>query len=253
VCPLPRVSVVIPALDEEAALPETIRSCREAGPCEVIVADGGSRDGTAEVAREFADAVVAAPRGRARQMNSGAERARGEVLLFLHADTLLPAGCIPAILDALRNERFAGGAFRVDLSPSQVAGAYDRAMLAMTGRMINLRSFLTRSYTGDQAIFLRAETFREIGGYREIPLMEDVELSKALRRSGKTVLLRKRVRTSGRRWEAWGPLRTIFRMWRLRLGFLLGMTPERCAELYLRRPFPVTRRSGRAPRSSAGG
>jgi rSAM/selenodomain-associated transferase 2 len=249
----PQVSVVIPALDEEAALPETIRSCREAGPCEVIVADGGSRDGTVEAARGLADAVVSAPRGRAPQMNAGAESARGEVLLFLHADTLLPAGCIPAILYALRDGRVAGGAFRVALSPSRVAGAYDRTMLALTGCMINLRSSLTRTYTGDQAIFLRAKTFRELGGYREIPLMEDVELSRAMRRIGRTVLLGKRVRTSGRRWEAWGPLRTILRMWRVRLCYLLGMTPERCAELYLRRPFPLTRRSGRAPRSSAGG
>jgi len=253
VCPLPRISVVIPALDEEAALPETIRSCRGAGPCEVIVADGGSRDGTVEAARGLADAVVAAPRGRARQMNAGAERARGEVLLFLHADTLLPAGCIPEILDALRDGRAAGGAFRVSLSPSRGSGAYDRTMLALTGRMINLRSSLTRSYTGDQAIFLRAKTFRELGGYREIPLMEDVELSRAMRRLGRTVLLGKRVRTSGRRWEAWGPLRTILRMWRVRLSYLLGMSPERCAELYRRPPIPLTRRSGRAPRSSAGG
>jgi rSAM/selenodomain-associated transferase 2 len=246
------ITVIIPALDEEAALPGTIRSCREAGPCEVIVADGGSRDGTVEVARRLADAVVSAPRGRARQMNAGAKAARGEVLLFLHADTLLPADSVPGILAALRDGRAVGGAFRVGLSPSPSAGSYCRAMLAITGRMINLRSRLTRSYTGDQAIFLRAKTFRERGGYREIPLMEDVELSKAMRRSGKTVLLRCRVATSGRRWEAWGPLRTILRMWSLRLGYLLGMTPERCAELYLRSPFPLTRRPGKTPRSSAG-
>ena len=246
------ISIVIPALDEEAALPAAIRSCREAGPCEVIVADGGSRDGTVNSARELADRWIVAPRGRARQMNAGAGAASGEVLIFLHADTLLPPGCIPAVLSALRDGRVAGGAFRISLVPSPGAGIYVRVTLALTGRMINLRSALTRSYTGDQAIFLRAETFRKLGGYREIPLMEDVELSRAMRRRGKTVLLPFRVGTSGRRWETRGPLRTVLRMWRLRIGYLLGMTPERCAEVYRRAPFPLTRRPGRAPRSAGG-
>ena len=246
------ISIVIPTLDEEAALPGTIRSCRDAGECEVVVADGGSRDGTVEVARRLADRVVAAPRGRARQMNAGAGAARGDVLLFLHADTLLPACGFDAVLRALRDRRVVGGAFRVALLPSPGAGACVRAVLSLTGRMINLRSALTGSRTGDQAIFLRAETFRELGGYREIPLMEDVELSRAMRATGRTVLLPNRAGTSGRRWEAWGPLRTILRMWRLRLGYVLGMTPERCAELYRRAPSPLTRRPRRAPRSAGG-
>jgi rSAM/selenodomain-associated transferase 2 len=246
------ISVVIPALDEEAALPGTIRSCREAGECEVIVADGGSRDGTVEVARRLADRLVVSAPGRARQMNAGAGAARGDVLLFLHADTLLPACGLDAVLHALRDRTVAGGAFRVALLPSPGAGPYVRAMLALTGRMINLRSALTGSRTGDQAIFLRAETFRELGGYREIPLMEDVELSRAMRATGRTVLLPNRVGTSGRRWEEWGPLRTILRMWRLRLGYMLGMTPERCAGIYRRAPFPLTRRPRRAPRSAGG-
>ena len=247
------ISVVIPTLDEEASLPGTIRSCRDAGDCEVIVADGGSRDGTLEVARRLADRVVAAPRGRAHQMNTGAASARGDVLLFLHADTLLPPGGLSAVLAALRDPRVAGGAFRVALRPSPGAGVYARAMLSLTGRMINLRSAVSRSRTGDQAIFLRAETFRKIGGYPGIPLMEDVELSRAMRRTGRTVLLPHRVGTSGRRWEAWGPVRTILRMWCLRLGYLLGMAPERCAEIYRRPPFPLTRRLRRAPRSAGGG
>jgi rSAM/selenodomain-associated transferase 2 len=248
----PAISVIIPALDEEASLPATVRSCREAGACEVIVADGGSRDGTLEAARRLADRVVATAPGRARQMNAGAASARGDILLFLHADTLLPPGGLDAVTAALRDRSVAGGAFRVTLRPSPGAGPYVRGMLALTGRMINLRSALTRVRTGDQAIFLRAETFRELGGYPEIPLMEDVELSRAMRRMGKTVILPLRVGTSGRRWEAWGPLRTILRMWRLRIGYLLGMTPERCAEIYRRAPSPLTRRPRRAPRSAGG-
>jgi len=178
-------------------------------------------------------------------MNAGAAVARGNVLLFLHADTRLPDNADAFIRDALARSGRVWGRFDV---------RFDRGgLLTLIAFAMNLRSRLTGIATGDQALFVTRAAFGAIGGFPSIPLMEDVELSKALRRSGKTVLLRKRVRTSGRRWEAWGPLRTIFRMWRLRLGFLLGMTPERCAELYLRRPFPVTRRSGRAPRSSAGG
>jgi len=249
----PGITVIIPTLDEEAALPGAVRSCREAGECEVIVADGGSRDGTLGIARSLADAAISAPRGRARQMNAGAAAARGGILLFLHADSRLPPGALSAVLDAMRDGRVSGGAFRVCLTPSPGSGPYVRSVLALTGRMIGLRSLLTRSHTGDQAIFLRAGTFRETGGYREIPLMEDVELSRAIRRNGRAVLLPLRVRTSGRRWEAWGPVRTILRMWRLRLGYLLGMTPERCAELYRGDPRAIIRRSGPTPRSSAEG
>jgi hypothetical protein len=120
----------------------------------------------------------------------------------------------------------------VALAASAAASPYVRAALRLTGGGINLRSRLTRSYTGDQAIFVRATAFRGVGGYPEIPLMEDVELSRRMTRMGKTVLLASRVRTSGRRWEAWGPARTIARMWRLRVAYRLGMTPGWCAERY---------------------
>jgi rSAM/selenodomain-associated transferase 2 len=252
VCPLPRVSIIVPALNEEASIARAIRSCREAGPCEVIVVDGGSRDRTVEIASGRADAVIAAPRGRAAQMNAGAAVARGEVLLFLHADTLLPAGSVPAVLGALRDPAVIGGAFRVRLAASPGAGRYIRTTLGITGRMIGARGAVSRSYSGDQAIFLRAEAFRASGGYPEIPLMEDIELSRRMRRAGKTVLLPLRVETSGRRWEAWGPLRTVLFMWRLRIGYLLGRTPSRCAEAYHRGPV-LKRREPPPPMSSAGG
>ncbi|GAB4234666.1 MAG: TIGR04283 family arsenosugar biosynthesis glycosyltransferase [Deltaproteobacteria bacterium] len=242
----PRISVVLPALDEEAAIGAAIRSCREGGPCEVIVADGGSRDGTVEIARAAADAVIAAPRGRASQMNAGAAAARGDVLLFLHADTRLPADWASAVLEALRDSAVVGGAFRVRLLPSAAAGRYARAMLWLTGRMIGARAAVSRACTGDQAIFLRAEAFRAFGGYPEIPLMEDVELSRRMRRAGRTVLLPQRVESSGRRWETWGPLRTVLLMWRLRIGYLLGMTPAECAGAYRRGPG-LTRRGAAPP------
>ncbi len=245
-----RISVVIPTLDEEASIARAIRSCREAGRCEVIVVDGGSRDRTVEIARGRADAVIAAPRGRATQMNAGAAVAGGDVLLFLHADTLLPGGSVPVVLDALHDPAVIGGAFRVRLSASHRADRYIRAMLWITGRMIGARGSVSRSYSGDQAIFVRAAAFRSVGGYPEIPLMEDVELSRRMRRKGKTVLLPLRVQTSGRRWEAWGPLRTVLFMWRLRVGYLLGKTPSRCAEAYRRGPA-LRRREPPPPISSS--
>jgi len=247
-----RISVIIPVLDEEASIAHAIRSCREAGPCEVIVVDGGSRDRTVEIARGRADTVITAPRGRAAQMNAGADVARGEVLLFLHADTRLPGGSVPAVLGALQAPAVIGGAFRVRLTASPGAGRCVRATLGITGRMIGARGSVSRSYSGDQAIFMRAEAFRAVGGYPEIPLMEDVELSRRMRRAGKTVLLPLRAETSGRRWEAWGPLRTVLFMWRLRIGHLLGRTPSRCAEAYRRGPA-LKRREPPPPMSSAGG
>jgi rSAM/selenodomain-associated transferase 2 len=246
------VSIIIPTLNEEASVARAIRSCREAGPCEVIVVDGGSRDRTVEIARGEADAAIIAPRGRAGQMNAGASVARGEVLLFLHADTHLPEGSVQGVLGALQDPAVVGGAFRVRLAASPGAGRYVRAALWITGGMIGARGSVSRSYSGDQAIFVRAEAFRALGGYPEIPLMEDVELSRRMRRAGKTVLLPPRVETSGRRWEAWGPLRTVLFMWRLRVGYFLGWTPSRCAEAYRRGPA-LRRREPPPPTSSAGG
>ena len=250
--PYVTLSVIIPAQDEEASIARAIRSCREAGPCEVIVVDGGSRDRTVEIASGRADAVIAAPRGRASQMNAGAAIARGKVLLFLHADTLLPGRSASAVLGALHDPAVIGGAFRVRLATSAGAGWYVRKTLGFTGRMIGARAYVARAFTGDQAIFVRAEAFRAFGGYPEIPLMEDVELSRRMRRAGKTVLLPLRVETSGRRWETWGPLRTILFRWRLRIGYLLGRTPSRCAESYRCGPT-LKRREPSPPMSSAGG
>ncbi|MBI5418594.1 MAG: TIGR04283 family arsenosugar biosynthesis glycosyltransferase [Deltaproteobacteria bacterium] len=234
----PTVSVVIPALDEEASLPKVIRSAREAGADEVVVVDGGSTDGTLETACRLADAALASAAGRAMQMNAGARRASGAVLLFLHADTELPHGSIDAVRMAMRNGGCLGGAFRVRLSLSAGASIYRTAMLRLTGRMINLRARLFRAYTGDQGIFVRREVFEAMGAYPEIPLMEDVALSRLLTARGETVLLPVPITTSARRWEAQGPARTILLMWGLRLAHRLGMSPERCAEIYQGSPRP---------------
>ncbi len=226
------VSVIIPALDEEASLPGTIRSARAAGADELIVVDGGSADGTLDVARALADIALSQPPGRAAQMNAGARASSGEILLFLHADTRLPDGSLDAVRAAVLRGGCLGGAFSVRLEISPGASSYVKAMLRITGRMIRFRSRLFRAYTGDQGIFARREAFEAIGGFPEVPLMEDVAFSRSLTRLGRTMLLPVRITTSGRRWESFGPARTIFLMWGLRLAHRLGMSPERCAEIY---------------------
>jgi rSAM/selenodomain-associated transferase 2 len=225
-----RLSIVVPAVDEAAnlarLLPDLLARERDA---EVLVADGGSRDESrAVVARVPAVRWVSAPRGRARQMNAGARAARGDVLLFLHADTLLPDGAGAAIRAALADPGVVGGRFDVRLDS-------DRYLLALVGWLMNHRSRLTGISTGDQAIFVRRAVFEGLGGYPDIPLMEDVELTRRLKRCGRLAALGLRVMTSARKWETEGPLRTIVLMWILRLLYATGVSPVRLHRWYYRR------------------
>jgi rSAM/selenodomain-associated transferase 2 len=222
-----RLSVVIPALDEgprlARLLPALSRACPDA---EIIVADGGSRDGTADVARSRAAVqLVEGPRGRARQMNAGARRASGDVLLFLHADTRLPDGAAGAIAAALADPGVVGGRFDVRFDSG-------RRLLAIVAWFMNARSRATSICTGDQAIFARRADFEAVGGYPDIPLMEDIELSRRLKARGRLAALRARVTTSARKWEREGPLRTIGLMWALRLLYFCGVAPERLHRWY---------------------
>jgi rSAM/selenodomain-associated transferase 2 len=219
------VSVVIPTLNEAQTISRTLRQVREAGECQLIVVDSGSNDGTAALARGQAALVVSSSRGRARQMNEGARVATGEVVLFLHADTVLPHGFPDLLTHALADPRVVAGRFDVRLD---AAGWPFR----MVEAMMNLRSRLTRISTGDQAIFVRRETFLALGGYPEVELMEDLELSRKLKRAGKIACLRERVITSARRWQRDGVFRTIVLMWTLRLGHFLGVPPERLKAFY---------------------
>jgi rSAM/selenodomain-associated transferase 2 len=224
---MPRISIIIPALNEAASLPDTLAPLQplRARGHEVVVVDGGSADGTPEVARAMADRVIASPRGRAAQQNAGAAAATGDVLLFLHADTLLPPDADRLVVDGLKTSGRGWGRFDVRLSGSS-------PMLRVVERMMGLRSRVTGIATGDQAIFVRAEWFPRAGGFPPIPLMEDVALSTALKRLGPPLCLRERVITSSRRWEERGIARTILLMWRLRLAYALGADPARLADRY---------------------
>jgi rSAM/selenodomain-associated transferase 2 len=220
------LSIIVPALDEAggivAAL-SALRPLRERG-VELIVVDGGSRDGTAALAVGHADVVLVSPPGRARQMNAGAAAARGDILLFLHADTRLPEQA-----DALVTRALSGGTAwgRFDV----IIDGRPR-MLKVVAWMMNQRSRRTGIATGDQAIFVRRGVFETLGGFPDQPLMEDIELSRRLGRIGRPACLRERVTTSGRRWETRGVWRTILLMWRLRWRYWRGESPAALAKAY---------------------
>jgi rSAM/selenodomain-associated transferase 2 len=222
-----RISVIVPCLDEAAHIVralEALAPLRSRGH-EVIVADGGSSDATPELARPLADRVVAAPRGRALQMNAGAALASGEVLLFVHADTLLPQGADEAVRAALARCGRHWGRFDVRIEGGE-------ALLALVSRLMNLRSRATGIATGDQAIFVRRAVFERIGGFPELPLMEDIALCKRLKTASRPLCLAEVAVTSGRRWRERGVLRTIALMWWLRLQFFFGAAPARLARSY---------------------
>ncbi|MCH9672389.1 MAG: TIGR04283 family arsenosugar biosynthesis glycosyltransferase [Gammaproteobacteria bacterium] len=220
------LSVIVPVLNEGAQIGDFLSVLKpQLGPCdEVIVVDGDSADDTAPRAREAGAQVVAGERGRAKQLNAGATAASGQGFVFLHADTVLP----PVGLQRVREAFEAGGQWgRFDVC---LSGSHPT--FRMVERMISWRSRLSGIATGDQAIFISRTCFDEIGGFPDIPLMEDVEISKRLKRQAKPVCLRERVITSSRRWEKNGVLRTIMLMWLLRSAYAVGVRPARLADFY---------------------
>jgi rSAM/selenodomain-associated transferase 2 len=219
-----RLSIVVPALNEAPGIRAALEALAplRAGGHEVIVVDGGSSDGTPDLARGLCDRVLSAPRGRALQMNAGAAAASGDALVFLHADTRLPQGADELIFQSLRLSPW--GRFDVEIDARH-------PLLRIVACTMNLRSRLTGIATGDQAIFVRREVFP---GFPDIELMEDVAFCKVMKRFGPPACRRERAVTSGRRWESRGVLRTIVLMWRLRLMYFLGAHPERLARIYYR-------------------
>ena len=221
-----KISVVVPVLNEErnlSRLTASMRSVIEQGH-EVIIVDGGSTDNTLSLAYEISDKVVVSKKGRAIQMNSGASVASGDIILFLHADTCLPDDVSEIISKAFVDNGFWGG-FDVRLSNNKL-------VYRLIEYMMNTRSRLTSIVTGDQAIFVEKNLFEKIGGFPEIALMEDVEISRRLKNISRPVRLKHNVVTSSRRWERNGVASTILLMWKLRLFYFFGVSPEKLSQMY---------------------
>ena len=219
-----RLSIIIPTLNEADTLDvllQQLQPLRRRGH-EVILVDGGSTDATPVMAGPWVDRVLYAPAGRARQMNAGAQAANGQVLWFLHADSSIPASADVYVLDSVAP---AWGRFDIRLSG-------DRLLLRSVAGLMNLRSCITGIATGDQGLFVSRLLFDRVGGYADLPLMEDVDLSKRLKRIQRPVCVRHALTTSSRRWEEHGVVRTILLMWYLRLAWFLGVPAAHLAARY---------------------
>jgi rSAM/selenodomain-associated transferase 2 len=221
------ISIIVPVLNESVALPallERLLPLQQQG-CEVLFVDGGSVDDSVSLIEAASFRIVHSERGRAIQMNAGAAQATGDVLIFLHADTELPHGAIACVHEALANGKQRWGRFDVCIS----GGHW---MLPVIATMMNLRSRLTGIATGDQAMFVGRASFDAVGGFANLPLMEDIELSGRLRRITRPACIAHRVTTSGRRWETRGVWHTMLLMWRLRWNYWRGVAPELLERAY---------------------
>ena len=233
------LSIIIPTLNEEHVLGRTLSQLEHKKNCEVIVVDGGSRDTTLELAQKSGCRIITSPKGRCRQMNLGAAEATGEILLFLHADTLLPEDFPELIFDALNHPFIAAGAFSLAIdSPSK--------SLAAIAFFANLRSRFLHLPYGDQALFANRGTFNAIGGFPEMEIMEDFVFIQKMKKEGKIVILRECATTSARRWQNMGIIRTTLINQLIVCGYNLGVPPAILAKWYRRMrglaaPSPVTR------------
>ena len=222
-----RISFVIPVLNEEKMIKDSLRNLqwlRKLGH-EIIIVDGGSRDATVASAKLLACRVMSSAPGRSAQMNEGAKKSIGDVVCFLHIDSVFPRDGVKAMAEYLEGISEAWGRFDVQLSGRHV-------FFRIIERMMNFRSRLTGVATGDQAIFMTRQLFEKVNGYSLIPLMEDIEISSRLKRYHQPICLRQHVITSSRRWEVGGIYKTVWLMWRLRFAYWLGSDPKRLAQLY---------------------
>ena len=225
-----RVSIILPALNEQTVIHKTLLSLqpyRQQGH-EIIVVDGGSRDQTTDYAGRLCDRLIETQPGRARQMNAGAAKGKGDILLFLHADTQLPDNAIHEISSQFEKHKHkVWGRFDVKLTGKH-------PLLYLVARLMNLRSRLTGIATGDQAIFILSNVFQKLHGFPDVPLMEDIRFSRTLLSQSRPICIKSRLTTSSRRWEQKGIMRTILLMWYLRLAHFLGKSPAELSRIYSR-------------------
>jgi rSAM/selenodomain-associated transferase 2 len=230
------ISVIIPTLNEAGCLPRALRCLPDAANLEIIVVDGGSKDGTADVAERAGARVLRSPPGRALQMNAGAAAARGSVLLFLHADTCLPRGFFSAVEAEMQKPGVVAGAFRLRID----APGWSHRIIEAAA---HIRSCVLQMPYGDQGIFIRKETFQELDGFATLPIMEDFDFITRLRRLGRIRIVHLSATTSGRRWQALGPWRTTWINQKIVFGYCIGIPAQRLAQWY--------RRARRRPPQSA--
>jgi len=221
----PTIAIIVPLLNESARLSKLLEMLTALNADEVMLVDGGSTDGSDLLLSASSFKWIKSRPGRAVQMNSGAALCKSDILLFLHADTEITRTALDAARSAMSSSEIVGGRFDVELSG-------DRPVFDLIAFMINLRSRLSGISTGDQCQFVRRDVFEQLGGFAEQPLMEDVDFSKRLKRAGRIICLRDKVTTSSRRWEQHGVLKTILLMWKLRLYYWLGISPERLGAIY---------------------
>jgi rSAM/selenodomain-associated transferase 2 len=223
---LRKLSVIVPMLNEAIAIASTLGALRQGAPdAEIVVVDGGSVDASVAKAQPLCDTLIVTSRGRALQMNAGARASHGDALAFVHADTIVPPTFAADIASALSDDAVVGGHFDVKLDASGLP-------YRVIGMMISIRSRISRTGTGDQAIFVRREFFDALGGFPDFELCEDLEFSRRLKRAGRVACLRACVTTSARRWSRDGIVRTVFRMWMIRAMYLIGVSPARLKRMY---------------------
>ena len=219
------LSVIIPVLNEEKSLAETLTAAKKGADVEVIVVDGGSWDSTRKIAEKFGVRLFDSLAGRARQLNKGAQQAKGEIYLFVHGDTILPENYDRYVRQAMTEKGVAAGAFNLSIDSM-------KRRLKWVAWAANMRSRLFQLPYGDQALFTRASLFREMGGFPDLPVMEDFSLVRRIKKRGQIRIVAEEVKTSARRWQAKGVIQTTLINQMMVIGFLIGLSPDLLAKLY---------------------